>query len=667
MFTEQPEVKTHTKVKRGMIPRRLSEATAQAVEYFQMDSARIELAVSKEIVHFLAEHSGEAAENVKYQTFSVFKNTVLKNQKEIALKVEKLYPELKKAHVNQITCDLVARMYTSNNKLSWVNPQAKGKLNYQSVMRQVINKDGGMRIAHLLEWFHSNETKRTTPGSKRQIAAIAAKTFSWSTEPTNFALSPQADLEKVGTLIIIKELKERKAPQRLDFKQEPEFDLKVDLVKIKADAEKITQEKGLVGKELKLALVKDFEDAKKRAYEAQRKHRVAQIAKRGTEMSEFQYMKRAIEAYYDYLNGNPSGFIILKDFAASGIIWWSVIIKLPKLAKYANLLDNNDKEIYRDPYEAIAIDLIKHLGGTLTPELARSMRKAIKSTLQAILHGGAFGPAARDFSKLNLLGRDITEEEMTKAFVALFGANILLIRELTEFSQTLITERRPFNSWLSPDGTKCLNRFAGAKRKYKVWYANHENANGKAYITLTERTHFVIDPTTGKPAKSNTKTQDIYGNEVVEEAKLNGFAANFLHSIDAFVGRMIAKALEGRLYIFVHDNYGVHPNDVTIVEKTTRRAIALIARLNFLQRAVDGMIKEANEGFQKEANFEVREKALNAFKEKCLSNQVKFKIADFDESSYENQQCKVVGNWNLNLGTLFKELPLTEEFPYLQY
>lgn len=628
-------VLSKTKVKRGMVPQTISDSAKECIELMQLKSAAIKLAIDKETATFIAVHSGEALSEVSYETLGKYQKLVTDKQEEIALMIQNNYSELAKEHNVQMISDLVGRMYTSHNKLSWANFQAKGKLNYESAIKEIINESGSIRITHLLAFHHSEETKMTAKGYDNYIEENTLKTII-------------KDLRAFA-----KPTKVEKDDERLNF-----------VMPTTAELKKIVQESNpeFTTAELKKAT----QHLSTKYMEEERQHRSSVYTDVASAMSNWSYIQRTVDAYEDFLNEVPSGFIVLKDFAASGLIWWSVLLKLPLLASYANLLATEDKETYRDPYEAIAIDLITKLGGTLTPELARKMRKAIKSTLQAILHGGAFGPAAKDFSKLNLLGREINEEEMKQAFVNLFGSKITLIRELTVFSQTLVTEKRPFNSWLSPDGTRCLNRFAGAKQKIKVWYAA-DNANGKAYITLKERTAYQIDKVTGQAVSGMVGEVDKYDNEVSHTAKNNGFAANFLHSIDAFVARMIMKTLKGKLYIFVHDNYGTHANDVHLVEKATRNAIDFIGRQNFTQRAVDGMIKEANENFQKEANFEVRKEALDTFKAKCVKEGTKFKVSNLPENSYKDQACKVENAWNLQLGTIFKEIPLSEEFHYLQY
>jgi len=271
--------------------------------------------------------------------------------------------------------------------------------------------------------------------------------------------------------------------------------------------------------------------------------------------------------YCDALQGKAIGTITHWDATNSGLQFYSLIGADRQTASLCNVFDTGS---IADAYKALAVALNK---ATDTDSFNRSN---VKNAFMVFLYGSmAKNILFKIEDKKNgvtagiaeFFPEDWSEEAMWTTFTEAMEAIAPAAIKLMNLMYTYNTEGTTKFQWTMPDGfkveTTSVVSYSGTEdddknKQIKGWF-----------IDLKGKTH---------EGSASIKLE--------EYAKFSrSLAPNIIHSIDSYFGREVIRrcASEGIEVSFIHDSFGVHPNNSARLHEIAREVAIMILESNLLE------------------------------------------------------------------------------------
>jgi DNA-directed RNA polymerase len=247
----------------------------------------------------------------------------------------------------------------------------------------------------------------------------------------------------------------------------------------------------------------------------------------------FKY-KKAVRAFHDALNQNPTGYLMSLDGTASGLQLYACLTGCLDTARNTNLLPNYDRMCaYRNTAKTMS-----DIGNKVYS------RDLVKDPLMTTFYGSINNPK-------EIFG------DGTDDLVAFYETLNIEFKGAMEAMADIQSSWQPDTSihqWTLPDGHK-------------------------AYVPVRESQTEIIEVDSLAGLKFSMTC------EVVKAAEYGiSLAANIIHSIDGYVCReMIRRAYkQGFRILTVHDEFWASPNRMNQVRRNYIEILAEIARSNLL-------------------------------------------------------------------------------------
>jgi len=618
---------------------KISPQTKVAQNFLKDPKAAIKLSIDKDLMFEIAKHSKAFIMTMEEEMReSQTHNTIIEKRMldELLLEVNEVHEALTNptGFVANTFLDLTGRFYSKNNKYSLIAVQAGGKLLYNSVEGEVINKEGFKQLMISAGQMIGKKTS-----SKKAIEIY--NSFDTDEERFEAILATNGEMPTAEYTL-------------LDFKTNEKAYAEIYArTSDRAEGPVVMEE--LTKEERKVILMAFHHEI----YEENRSIKADAYDKVAKWLKEDHYLGKLIQAIKDYHTKTVSHFILLKDFAAGGLIWWSMALGSEKMAKIAHVYGNCSE--FNDPYIFIIKEIFRLMGITTPSDNAvRTLRDQIKETLQAILHGGTFKTAA---SALRQLANDnpalgglakLKESELKSCFVSIFGEKILLIELFTTWTNSIYTTENPSLSW-NIDGRHGQTLGRGAKSKYTIDdIYTPDTVNSPRGVKQVKFITEIPFSEIGGEAVKGVEVEEEYSlakvlNDMAkgnpdhiteyESARLRGASANFLHYLDPMAVEAIATLLQGGLFEVIHDNFGTHPNNMSLVAQGAKNAMHKINKgveqadgtfKPYLQHVADQICDKANERLSYFANMFVVDKISKELALKAATDGTPFDKAEFD-------------------------------------
>lgn len=271
--------------------------------------------------------------------------------------------------------------------------------------------------------------------------------------------------------------------------------------------------------------------------------------------------------YIDAQNGLPIGTITHWDATNSGLQVYALLGADKQTASLCNVFDTG---IIADAYKALA-DALNIATSTLSFN-----RNNVKNSFMVFLYGSMAKNILHSIEdKKNGVVAGIAEffpsdwsDEMmwttfTEAMETIAPAAISLMNVIYSYNIEGVSKFK----WTMPDG-------------FKVETTSVVSYSGKDSDDKNKQVR-------GWFLDLNGKTHEGTASVKIEEyAKFSrALAPNVVHSIDGFLGREVIRRLQamGIQVSFIHDSFGVHPNNASTLHQVVREVAAYILELNLLE------------------------------------------------------------------------------------
>ena len=288
------------------------------------------------------------------------------------------------------------------------------------------------------------------------------------------------------------------------------------------------------------------------------------------EFDELLLLRKAGEAYRDYLAGEPNHSLFGLDFTNSGLMMAGVSFHSKEMMKAANL---GALKTVHDSHT----DFGKAYGLPLERDVVKKMHTAL-------LHGGTERALKAEIEAATDL--EISTRQIKEANEAAYGDCVRNITTIADWGTMIVGNNQNILRWTMPDG----------------WRASSEASmdNVPVRITVPSARHkelystYVI--TANMPLKHDRNGVPIFSRETVMDGKkykvkikTRGLYANITHSIDAFVLRTIVQALHdaNEPYLLKHDDFIVRPGARSIVVAAAQEAFDVLYHRNVYQEALE--------------------------------------------------------------------------------
>lgn len=274
-----------------------------------------------------------------------------------------------------------------------------------------------------------------------------------------------------------------------------------------------------------------------------------------------------VSDYIDASQGKAVGTITHWDATNSGLQFYSLLGGDKQTASLCNVFDTG---IIADAYKSLATALNK---ATETEEFNRSN---VKNAFMVFLYGSmAKNILFKIEDKKNgvtagiseFFPSDWSEDAMWDTFTTAMEAIAPAAIKLMNLMYTYNTEGATKFMWTMPDGfqveTTSVVSYSGIEdedknKQVKGWF-----------LDLHGKTH---------EGSASVKIE--------EYAKFSrSLAPNIIHSIDSYFGREVIRrcANEGIEVSFIHDSFGVHPNNASRLHEIAREVAIMILESNLLE------------------------------------------------------------------------------------
>jgi len=612
--------------KMGAIANKIASSRMRALNYMSNIRAARRLNIGKEELFriiYLSKQFGEVLEKNPM-------NATLNTQRLEKI-VDDLHEQLsrKDGFVTNFKLDLTGRIYSQDKELTAIAMQGLGKMLYETTNAQVINQLGFRELMIAVGQYLEGKVDEETA-----IKAYQVLTYTKSVQEIKQMLVDTMGKEP-STEVVLQEyktteeaIKEIYLRTGVDLSNETDEDVVSEMLDV------LFHNVAKENKEAKLAA----------------RNNVAKW------LTEVHYLKQMGNAISDYHTQTPSHFVLLKDFAAGGLIWWSMLLGSEKMAKIAHMY--GDCATFNDPYIHIVEEIFNFLALEIpNKDALKALRGQIKSTLQAILHGGTFAAAsgglralARQNSSLADL-QDLTAQKLKNAFVHIFGEEVLLIEQFTDWTIGIYSQENPYLSW-DVDGMHGGTLAKGAKVDFGIEFHTNNLAGGRSKVLFSQTMPYTDIKQVSKKALEYTVENWISKDSISEEDRENeidsirGASANLLHFVDPMAVEMISNLLKGDLIEVIHDNFGTHLNNMHKVALGAKLAARKVNRgvrqedgsyISMFQHIATQIKDQANARLEIIANRHVIARVSAELGAKCKEEGTKFDKALFVKMCQEQK------------------------------
>jgi len=265
------------------------------------------------------------------------------------------------------------------------------------------------------------------------------------------------------------------------------------------------------------------------------------------------YHRRLLKAIDDYRTGTPSSFILFKDFTTGGPLLFSLSFASEKLMKLTNV---GGLKTAQDAHGTIG----KMFG------LTREQSKQITTPL---FHGSSYESISDKLK--SVFDIDMSVEEIESNFKSAVGEEIVNLQAIMNFCRLAHSSENPSLLFSTPDGWKTQTT-AYCKGTSAVYYGLNPDVT-KGYTQVTVGTDLPL-----------VTTHD--GSMIFENNKISGGFANMTHNLDSYVLRRIAVGVP-QVKLFIHDNFGCHPNYMPTVNAVAKEVFKDISKLDYYKQACE--------------------------------------------------------------------------------
>lgn len=274
-------------------------------------------------------------------------------------------------------------------------------------------------------------------------------------------------------------------------------------------------------------------------------HYLAELRKPTGDMGKDLYNSRLAQAVEDFHSETPSHFLLGEDATNGGLQHGGIGFKEPKMMIPANVGGSAHQE---DSH------------GNLQELLGLPTRQDAKDVHQPLLHGSSLKTVAK------VIGKTLPETKamLTKAY----GNSVMNIPTIAEWGTQVVDNYQTSLMWNTVDGFKAQSIAYTESVPLTLYAMSSTNKSGYTQITIHR----------DMPLIQDAKGQPIYGSVGEDKSqgkanKLRGLYANITHSIDAAGLRSVIRAVGESGGLWKHDNFLVHPNDMSTVREGYKAAL----------------------------------------------------------------------------------------------
>jgi hypothetical protein len=288
------------------------------------------------------------------------------------------------------------------------------------------------------------------------------------------------------------------------------------------------------------------------------------------EFDKLLLLRKAGEAYRDYLAGELNYSLFGLDFTNSGLMMAGVSFRSSEMMRAANL---GALKTVHDSHTEFG----KAFGLPLERDVVKKMHTAL-------LHGGTERALKAEIEKATDL--DISERQIRESNEVAYGVCVRNITKIADWGTMVVGNNQNILRWTMPDG----------------WRASSEASMDNVPVRLTvpsarhKELYSTYVVTANMPLKQDGNGIPIYSADTVLDGKKykvkvkkRGLYANITHSIDAFVLRTVVRALVDaeEPFLLKHDDFIVRPGARSIVIAAAQEAFRVLYERNVYQEALE--------------------------------------------------------------------------------
>jgi DNA-directed RNA polymerase len=254
-----------------------------------------------------------------------------------------------------------------------------------------------------------------------------------------------------------------------------------------------------------------------------------------TDIAEPILYTKAVNAYFDTVNGLSVGIPTMWDCTASGLQCLAVLTGCKETAKKVNLTNTGKRE---DVYEY----LVELMNDQLAPK-DYVTRELVKKPLMTHWYGSKGNP------------KNTFNDKQLKAFYKALAVGFTGPEAFMDVIGSVWEDKAEY-VWTLPDGhTACVRTQVPETTR----------------VTIAEDVFFDYQEMVNKPS----------GNKL-------HIWANVTHSVDAYVARELIRLCDFEV-AHIHDSFVCHPNNAKALRKIFRQVLARLAQDNLLERIVSDL------------------------------------------------------------------------------
>ena len=284
------------------------------------------------------------------------------------------------------------------------------------------------------------------------------------------------------------------------------------------------------------------------------------------EMANLYVAKKALETLERFENGQECNNLYGWDFTFSGGIMAGLLFKSPEFLKSGNLYG---EDTITDAHANFGVKF----------GIEGMERDTVKDLQQPIMHGGHVTTLLKLLAQHDIV---MDEFDVQAKVTDVYGECVTNISTIADWGVSLSCSEYSTMSWTLPD------KLIGSHKAYQSGIAVDNYAASAShksdYSHTVELTSLPYETTrTGKPLYAKEFTIGKTTHKVVSH--LRGLFADILHSVDAYVLRVVVKAVraEGHVILVKHDNFYVNPVAYPVLMRAAKKVFSEILASNLLE------------------------------------------------------------------------------------
>jgi len=287
------------------------------------------------------------------------------------------------------------------------------------------------------------------------------------------------------------------------------------------------------------------------------------------DMGKDLYNSRLAQAIEDYYNEVPSHFLLGEDATNGGLQHHGIGFKAPMMMKPSNV---GGESTQQDSHT------------NLQMRLGLKERQEAKDIHQPLLHGSSMRTVAK------VMGKTVPETRvMLKEG---YGAEVFNIEKIADWGVKAVDNNNTSLMWTTADGFKAQSIAYTESVPLELYAMSSNTKSGYTQIKI-HRDMPLIQDAKGNPIYGSVTNDGEEDKTMGKSNKLRGLDANITHSIDATGLRTVIRTVKHENQdntaggIWKHDNFLVHPNDMTFVRQGYKSALIAEFHGNYYQSALE--------------------------------------------------------------------------------